>query len=169
MASLLDKSPDELKVTPEFICELHKDAFEGLFPSWAGRYRDRNVKVGDYEPPPYFEVPVLMRSYCDDLEYRLSSIREGNPVPDALLEAFAFAEGRLLSIHPFRDFNGRITRMLLFALLRRFDLPPVPLVPDKDDKTGTKAYLDALPEADRMNWQPLAAIWRKRLGLETTE
>jgi fido (protein-threonine AMPylation protein) len=54
MAFLLDKAPDELKITPEFICELHKDAFGGLFPSWTGRYRDRNVKVGDYEPPPYF-------------------------------------------------------------------------------------------------------------------
>ena len=169
MAALLDKSPDELKVTPEFICELHKDAFEGLFPSWAGRYRDRNVKVGEYEPPPYFEVPVLMRSYCDDLEYRLSSVHAQNPVPDELIEAFAFAEGRLLSIHPFRDFNGRVTRMLLFALLRRFDLPPVPLVPDENDKPETETYLNALTEADRMNWQPLIMIWRRRLGLEATE
>lgn len=61
MATLLEKSPDELKITPESICELHKDAFKNLFPSWAGCYRDRNVKVGVYEPPPFYEVPVLMR------------------------------------------------------------------------------------------------------------
>ena len=166
MASLLEKSPVELKITPDFICELHKDAFEGLFPSWAGRYRDRNVKVGDYEPPPYYEVPVLMRSYCDDLEFRLSSLKAVPPVPAMLIEAFAFAEGRLLSIHPFRDFNGRVTRMLLFSLLCRFDLPPVSLVPDEMDTAETDEYLNALTEADRMNWQPLMAIWRKRLGLE---
>jgi hypothetical protein len=43
------------------------------------------LKVGDYDPPPYFEVPVLMRSYCDDLEYRFTSIREGDPVKRKLL------------------------------------------------------------------------------------
>ena len=166
MASLLEKSPDELKVTPEFICELHKDAFESLFPSWAGRYRDRNVKVGDYEPPPYYEVPVLMRGYCDDIEFRLSSLAVNPPAPAKLIEAFAFAEGRLLSIHPFRDFNGRVTRMLLFSLLCRFDMPPVKLVPDEQDSSETDEYLNALTEADRMDWQPLTAIWRKRLGLE---
>jgi CRISPR-associated endonuclease/helicase Cas3 len=110
-----------------------------------------------------------MRSYCDDLEYRLSPVYAQDPVPDALIEALAFAEGRLLSIHPFRDFNGRVTRMLLFALLRRFDLPPVQLVPDEEEKTETQAYLDALSEADRMNWHPLITIWRNRLGLEATE
>jgi CRISPR-associated endonuclease/helicase Cas3 len=169
MASLLDKSPAELKVTPEFICVLHKDAFEGLFPSWAGRYRDRNVKVGDYEPPPYYEVSVLMRTYCDDLEFRLSSFSANPPDPAMLIEAFAFAEGRLLSIHPFRDFNGRVTRMLLFSLLCRFDMPPVRLVPDEKDSAETDEYLNALTEADRINWQPLIMIWRKRLGLETKE
>lgn len=165
MASLLEKSSYELKVTPEFTCELHKDAFEGLFPSWAGRYRDRNVKVGDYEPPPYYEVPVLMRRFCDDLEFRFSSPAANPPDPSVLIEAFAFAEGRLLSIHPFRDFNGRVTRMLLFALLCRFDKPPVRLVPDEKDSAETDEYLNALTEADRMNWEPLIAIWKKRLGL----
>lgn len=82
-----------------------------------------------------------------------------------LTEALAFAEGRLLSIHPFRDFNGRVTRMLLFSLLYRFDLPPVKLIPDEKDSAGTNEYLSALTEADRMNWQPLIMVWRKRSGL----
>lgn len=74
MASLLEQHLEELKITYEFICKLHKDAFGELFPSWAGRYRDRDVAVGTYNPPPYFEVPVLMRGYCDDLEFRLASL-----------------------------------------------------------------------------------------------
>src|SRR4030042_2248329 len=165
MASLLDKSPDELKITPDFICGFHKDAFEGRFPSWAGGYRGRNVKVGDYEPPPYYEVPVLMRGFCDDLEFRLSSLVAKPPAPAKLIEALAFAEGRLLSIHPFRDFTGRVTRLLLFSLLCRFDMPPVKLVPDEQDSSETNEYLNAVAEADRMDWQPLTEIWRKRLGL----
>lgn len=169
MASLLDKSPDELRVTPEFIHKLHKDAFEELFPSWAGSYRDRDVVVGIYNPPPYFEVPVLIRQYCDDVEFRLSSLGIKPQVNEPLLEALAFAEGRLLSIHPFRDFNGRVTRMFLFALLYRFDLPPVQLVPDEKDEKGKKEYLDALSKADSMDWQPLMEVWRKRFEIGEKE
>ncbi len=166
MASLLEQSPEELKITPEFICKLHKDAFGELFPSWAGRYRDKDVAVGIYNPPHYFEVPVLMRGCCDDLEFRFSSLGSNPAISDMLLETLAFAEGRLLSIHPFPDFNGRVTRMLLFALLYRLDLPPVQLVPDDRNEAETEEYLKALSEADQMNWQPLVEIWRKRFGME---
>lgn len=164
MASLLEHSANELKITPEFICKLHRDAFEELFPSWAGSYRDRDVTVSTYNPPPYYEVPILIRQYCDDVEIRMSSHGIKPQVNDMLLEALAFAEGRLLSIHPFLDFNGRVTRMLLFALLFRLDLPPVQLVPDEKDEKGKEEYLDALAKADIMDWLPLIEVWRKRLG-----
>jgi len=169
MASLLEQPSDEIRITPEFICKLHKDAFEELFPAWAGRYRDRNVTVGAYNPPPYYEVPILIRQYCDDVEFRLSSLGMKPQVDDTLFEALAFAEGRFLSIHPFLDFNGRVTRMLLFALLYRFDLPPVQLVPDEKDEKGKKEYLDALSKADSMDWQPLMEVWRKRFDIREKE
>ncbi|MBI4690957.1 MAG: Fic family protein, partial [Nitrospirae bacterium] len=169
MASLLERPPDEIKIMPEFICKLHKDAFEELFPAWAGRYRDRDVTVGTYNPPPYYEVPILIRQYCDDVEFRLSSLGRKPQVNDTFLESLAFAEGRLLSIHPFLDFNGRVTRMLLFALLYRFDLPPVQLVPDEKDEKGTDEYLDALSSADSMDWQPLMEVWRKRFHIREKE
>jgi CRISPR-associated endonuclease/helicase Cas3 len=163
MASLLELAPAELRVTPEFICDLHKRAFEVLFPSWAGHYRDRNVMVGKHKPPAYYEVPTLMRQYCDDVEHRLSSVGIKPPVTDVLLETLAFTEGRFLTIHPFVDFNGRVARMHLFSLCYRLDLPPVELVPDEKRKTE---YFSALSAADRHNWLPLTEIWRQRLGVE---
>ena len=166
MADILNYKQEELIITPEFICKLHRDAFEELFPSWAGKYRDRNVTVGKHTPPPYFEVSALMRQYSDDVEFRFASIGSKPSVSDMLIEALAFAEGRFLSIHPFLDFNGRVVRMLLFALLYRLDLPPVKLVPDEKDKNDKKEYLYALSEADRFNWQPLAQIWGKRFGVK---
>jgi fido (protein-threonine AMPylation protein) len=164
MASLLDRETAAIKITPEFICGLHKDAFRELFPSWAGCYRDRDVTVGKHKPPPYFEVPILMRQYCEDLEVRLASVGENPAVSDVLLETLAFAEGRFLSIHPFLDFNGRVARMLLFALLYRLDLPPVPLIPDAHDEAGRKDYFDVLSAGDQFDWQPLVEVWKRRLG-----
>lgn len=75
-----------------------------------------------------------MRQYCEDLEFRLSSLDVNSLLTDLFLETLAFAEGRFLSIHPFLDFNGRVARMLLFALCYRLDLPPVELVPNEKQK-----------------------------------
>ncbi|MCG2721489.1 MAG: Eco57I restriction-modification methylase domain-containing protein [Thermodesulfovibrionales bacterium] len=167
MACLLQLKPEELTFTPEFVCKLHKDAFGELFPSWAGSYRDRNVTVSKHTPPPYFEVPVLLRQYCEDLESRLAAIGQKPPVTDILLETLSFAEGRFLSIHPFLDFNGRVARMLLFTLLYRLDLPPVQLVPSEGDENEKAEYLNALSEADSFNLQPLMDIWRKRFRMRS--
>lgn len=164
MASLLNKSAAELLITPEFIRTLHKNAFEELFPAWAGQYRDRNVTVGRYIPPQYYEVPLMIHQYCKDLEARLSVLGASPPVTNILLEALAFAEGRFLSIHPFLDFNGRMARMLMFALCYRLELPPVELVPNEKQK---ESYLFALSEGDKLNWQPLIEAWKQRLGVRT--
>ena len=166
MAAILNSRPDALTITTEFICKLHIDAFGELFPEWTGSYRDRDVTVGKHTPPHYFEVPVLMRQYCDNLESRLSPIGQKPPVNNILFETLAFAEGCFLSIHPFYDFNGRVARMLLFALLYRFDLPPVQLVPDEKDEKGKKEYLEALASADAIDWHPLVELWKKRFGVK---
>ncbi|MBI3582843.1 MAG: N-6 DNA methylase [Nitrospinae bacterium] len=163
MAHILNQKPDELIITSEFIRKLHRDAFGELFPSWAGKYRDRDVTVGNHTPPPYFEVPAQMQQYCNDLELRLASLSIKPVDTDMLFEALTFAEGRFLSIHPFLDFNGRVVRMLLFALLYKFDLPPVQLVPDEKNEKEKEEYLKALSEADKFNWHPLVNIWKRRL------
>lgn len=72
----------------------------------------------------------------------------------------AFAEGRFLTIHPFRDFNGRTIRVFLLEILRRLDLPRVQLAPQTDDRRAE--YFTALEAADRHDWKPLMAIWQQR-------
>lgn len=81
---------------------------------------------------------------------------------DQLLESLAFAEGRLLSIHPFTDFNGRTTRVFIDWLTRRLQLPDVDPTPDAG--AATDRYLVALHAADSHHWHPLMAIWRERLA-----
>jgi CRISPR-associated endonuclease/helicase Cas3 len=49
---------------------------------------------------------MLMRDYALDLQARWPAAASGKS--DLLLELLAFAEGRFLTVHPFRDFNGRI-------------------------------------------------------------
>ena len=104
-----------------------------------------------------------MKPYCwnytRDLQARWPGVTSGDP--NLLLEFLAFAEGGFLSIHPFRDFNGRTVRVFLLELLRRLDLPRVELAPQTD--AGRAAYFAALEAADHRDWQPLMAVWQQRL------
>jgi CRISPR-associated endonuclease/helicase Cas3 len=103
-----------------------------------------------------------MRDYCLDLQARLGALT--GPTDDRIPEFLAFAEGRLLWIHPYADFNGRTTRVLLAELLRRLDQPA--LNPTPDPGIETDLYLQALKAADRADWQPLIDIWLARFDKE---
>jgi CRISPR-associated endonuclease/helicase Cas3 len=145
-------------LSPELIRDLHRQIAGDLCPDWAGRWRDAEVRVGEHHPPPPYRVPMLMHDYGEDLRVRLENA--SGHMDDLLLEMLAFAEGRLLSIHPFTDFNGRVTRLFLRELLRRLELPPVDLVPT--DITGETAYRAALQAGDTLSWRPLMRVWQQR-------
>ena len=140
------------------LLDLHRNICGDLTPDWAGRFRTTEVKVGQHTPPLSHQVPLLVRDYFADLNVRLAGKET------LLLETLAFAEGRVLFIHPFPDFNGRATRLLLAEILRRQELPPVELAPTND--TVRRNYISALEAADRLDWTPLTKLWQERL--ETT-
>ena len=99
-----------------------------------------------------------MRDDALDLQARWHAAA-GDQV-DLALEFLAVADGRFLTIHPFRDFNGRTIRVFLSELLLRLDLPLVDLAPESE--THRAAYFTALEAADRLDWHPLLTIWKAR-------
>lgn len=144
------------------LLDLHRNICADLTPDWAGKFRATEVKVGQHSPPLAHQVLMLVRDYFADLNVRLVEMSAGKEL--LLLETLAFAEGRLLFIHPFADFNGRATRLWLAEILRRQELPPVELAPSSD--AARKIYIQALEAADRLDWTPLTKLWQERL--ETT-
>ncbi|MCB1736343.1 MAG: CRISPR-associated helicase Cas3' [Gammaproteobacteria bacterium] len=139
--------------------EFHRRLCGDLTPQFAGIWRSVDVLVGTHSPPEPWRIAPAMRDFMDDLAARLQHLP---PTPDdAWLEALAFAEGRLLGIHPFQDFNGRTTRLFLDWLTQRLDLPDVEPIPSFG--APTDAYLAALRAADYHDFRPLMAIWRTRL------
>jgi len=158
---IIDGIPEAINITPEWICELHGDIASSLFPDWAGRFRNVNVVVGRHTPPPYYEVPVHVLRYCDDLSARMLLAAEQQNIA-TFAETIAFADWRFQWIHPFRDFNGRVGRILLAAVLFKLKLPPAEtavIEPDKKER-----YLNMLREADSRNLAPLTEIWIERLS-----
>ncbi|MBV6471325.1 MAG: hypothetical protein NBKEAIPA_03257 [Nitrospirae bacterium] len=156
---ILQTPAQDIVVTPEWLCERHRELAGDLFPDWAGRFQTTDVKVGALEPPAFYQVPMLVRSFCDDLTERLRHVREDDLTHIAAL--LAWVDWRFQWIHPFKDF-GRIGRMVLAALLYKLTLPPVETAPI--DPEGRRAYLEALRAGDAGDLLPLQHQWIARLA-----
>lgn len=149
----------------DLFLDLHARLCGDLVPEWAGCWRVVEVTVGRLQPAPPHLIAQEMRSYAADLAARWPEASA--TLSDLTLEFLAFAEGRFLTVHPFRDFNGRTIRLFLLELLRRLDLPRVVLAPQAEPDRA--AYFAALEAADQRDWRPLVEIWRHRLvGADTS-
>jgi Fic family protein len=160
LSHLLEVSPEEIVITPEWLCKRHQELAGHLFPEWAGWFRKTDVRVGTLEPPPSYQVPLLVRAFCDDLAERLRHVHDDNLAEIASL--LAWVDWRFQWIHPFKDFNGRIGRLVLAALLYKLALPPVQTAPTEPDRR--REYLDALRAGDAGDLLPLQRLWTRRLA-----
>lgn len=116
---ILKLSGTKTKITPELICNVHKEGFGFIFPAWAGKYRTVDVTVGKYEPPHYSKVGELVKSLCDDLEERLKHLppsEKGEQFLTEVISLLAWFQHRFVWIHPFKDYNGRLARLLTSLL-----------------------------------------------------
>ena len=157
-AALYQEAFAHRSLDEHLLLDLHTRLCGDLVPEWAGRWRQIEVAVGRLRPPPPHQVPQDMRTYAADLAARWDDA--AGTLSDLTLEFLAFAEGHFLTIHPFRDFNGRTIRLFLLELLRRLDLPRVILA--AEGEVARTAYFAALEAADQNDWHPLMDVWRER-------
>lgn len=151
-------------ITPDLIKDIHKVGFASIFPNWAGKFRSIEVTVGSYTPPPYYELPRLVKSLCDDLAERLKHLPSSSEQEKYLAEVIsllAWLQHRLVWIHPFQDYNGRIARLLTNLLLLKLELPIIEIKADK--KEDRDDYIKAMKEADKDNLTKLENLLAQAL------
>lgn len=153
--ALLEQSPENIRITSEWICDIHRSIAGELFPDWAGCFRSTDVQVGTHLPPSGHEIAVYVRNFCLDLEERLRHLQGAASIAELL----AWVDWRFQWIHPFKDFNGRTGRILLVALGYRLGLPPVDPAASESNKT---AYFAALRAADAGDLDMLSELWLQR-------
>lgn len=110
-------SPPQL--TEKVILSWHKEMFEGTKPELAGKLRKHPVFVTDSESkfPHWRFVPKFVREF---LKWCKKS--EGMTEP---VELAGTAHFRFVSMHPFGDGNGRISRLLMNYILIKNNCPPL--------------------------------------------
>lgn len=152
------------EITPKLILDIHREGFGFIFPKWAGKFRTIDVTVGEYEPPHYSRVPELVKILCDDLTERLkhlpSSQNEEAFLGD-IISLLAWFQHRLVWIHPFQDYNGRIARLLTNLLLLNLGFPILTIKADTGQDRNR--YIKAMKAADQHNFSKLEDIIAKAL------
>lgn len=121
--------------------QIHNLILRAIAPEEAGRYRQLDVKAAgtEYLYPPHYLLNDLMPEFIQWLNS--ANIRSLHP-----LEYAAEAHLRFISIHPFRDGNGRTARLLMNLLLLRAGYPIVVI-----SNQVRAAYIDAIAAAQQQD------------------
>ena len=156
---ILNLSNQKAEITPELIRAIHKEGFGFIFPDWAGEFRDLDVTVGEYEPPHYSRIPELVKNLCEDLKERLKHLpltKNQEQFLTEVISLLAWFQHRLVWIHPFRDYNGRVARLLTNLLALNLGLPL--LIIKADTGKDRAAYIKAMKVADKNDYSKLESI-----------
>ena len=122
------------------IKQIHNLIMRANAPVEAGCYRQLDVKAAgtEYVYPPHYLLHDLMTEFVTWLN---STAALQHPIQFA-----AEAHVRFVSIHPFRDGNGRTGRLLMNLLLLRTGYPIVVI-----SNQVRKDYIDAIVDAQQQN------------------
>lgn len=161
---IIKVNSEKAEITPKLILDIHREGFGFIFPKWAGKFRTIDVTVGEYEPPHYSRIPELIKTFCDDLIERskhLPSSQNEEAFLGEIISLLAWFQHRLVWIHPFQDYNGRIARLLTNLLLLNLGFPILTIKADTGQDRNK--YIKAMKAADQHNLSKLEDIIAKAL------
>lgn len=147
----IEKNVHKVKIDKAFICELHRIVVEGLRregDSRPGGYRTTNVTIekSEHHPPQHSDVSDLMQDLVD-------FINRDDPTQFDLLKD-AVVHHRFVWIHPFANGNGRVARLLTYAMMAQqgfINSSGVRVLnPTAVFGSNREQYYDALARADTL-------------------
>ena len=120
---LIHESHDGIPVTPGVILQLHRDLYRFQGVPFAGRWKDSDNVIAErgddgrmvtrFVPTGAAATPSAIERICDELA-RWNKDTTYDPLLVSLVFSFDF-----VSIHPFNDGNGRMSRLLTLLLSYR--------------------------------------------------
>ena len=138
------------------ICRWHKQWLGKVYP-WASEYRQVNISKGGFVFAMAAQVPRLMREFERGVLARYTPCASDNL--EEVLEALAITHCELVLIHPFRDGNGRLSRLLSQLMALQAGLPLLIFSSIKGKQR--EAYFAAVRAGMGRDYAPMIEIFRK--------
>ncbi len=120
MTELVDRYDRDHRFTADDICEIHR-IWLGPVYAWAGKYRQVNLVKGDFPFAAAGHIPRLMAQLEKTTLANYTPCRSESI--EAIIRALAVVHTELVIIHPFREGNGRVARMLASLMSLQAELP----------------------------------------------
>jgi cell filamentation protein len=147
----------ETIITVELIKEIHLNFFGSIY-SWGGKLRGVDISKGGYPFPPTKYLRESLMNFENDTLRRLTPV---HPEPSQnVAQAMAEVHAEFLAIHPFREGNGRVARLVAGLMALQASKPkPYYGFTGKNTKAQNTHYLKAVFEGYKQNYEPLARFF----------
>jgi cell filamentation protein len=145
--------PDH-RFTPADIRRLHRMWLGEIYP-WAGNYRTVNIGKGGFQFAHAPLIPRLMAILGKQVLRRHTPCGRTKEV--AVARSLAEVHAELILIHPFRDGNGRLARLLALLMARQAGLNPLRL--SALAGSGKRTYVQAIHAAMSRDYAPLETLF----------
>ena len=110
----------EHRFTAKDVCGLHRQWLGKVYP-WAGEYRQVNIGKGGFTFAMAAQIPRLMEGFEREILSRYTPCNFAGM--GEVVEALAVTHCELVLIHPFREGNGRLSRLLATLMALQAGLP----------------------------------------------
>jgi len=152
---MLDRFDQDHCFTEGDICSMHRTWLGNIY-SWAGSYRQVMMSKGGFPFAAPAYVPKLMEIFEKDILARHTPCHGDD---DNVALSLAIVHVELVLIHPFREGNGRLSRLLAILMGLQAGLPM--LVFDEMEGARREAYFAAVRAGVGEDYKPMANIFKR--------
>jgi cell filamentation protein len=137
------------------ICKIHQ-LWLGDVYAWAGRYRQVNISKDSFQFAAAFLIPKLMDKFERDCLRKFTPCRF--ETLEEITKALAITHTEFVLIHPFREGNGRVSRILATLMGLQAGLPLLRF--DCVKGKVRQKYFAAVQAGINNNYEPMENIFR---------
>lgn len=154
---LLENLPDR-QLTVQDLKDWHRRWLGNIY-SWAGDVRSVNMGKGGFFFAAAPQIPRLLGEFENDCLARFTPC--STCTDEALIEAIALTHVEFILIHPFREGNGRLSRLLADVMSVQAGRTPLDYSTWEENKD---AYFAAINQGLNCNYEPMEHWVRQALS-----
>ncbi|MCK5915289.1 MAG: Fic family protein, partial [Deltaproteobacteria bacterium] len=151
---LLDECDQNKRFTADDILQMHR-RWLGTVYVWAGRYRQVMMTKDGFPFAAPAHISKLMADFENDILSRYTPC--SFTLLSEVLSALAIVHSELILIHPFREGNGRLARLLATLMALQAGLPPLNF--SDFDGIRREEYFLAIRKAMDRDYEPMEIVF----------